>query len=134
MTRKHIDENKNYARAFIGAAFNLNQFSPEVRDFVDYLQRAGARLHTRYEHACNGYSPDHGGYWDERDDAKTEKLERTLLERARDFGLIVTDDVNQQGEHGKVFIRLQGDPRGWPVEIISGQDGYTRTIRLGGKA
>lgn len=130
MTRKYINEAKTHATRLInesGLFENKNTFD-HVMPFIDYVQRAGATLHTRYENQCNGFPWDKDNSFTERYDRATEKREATLLRRAAQFGFEITQDFNEKRDGA--FIRLQGDPRGWPVELIINH----RTVRLGDKA
>ncbi len=80
-------------------------------DLVDYLQRASAILHTRYENACS-YA------W-----ASTEQYERQTA--SREACILAT-----LREHGLAdCAEFQTDPRGWPLVLrLNG-----REYRLGGK-
>lgn len=127
MTRKYINEAKTHAVKLLSDAMPEKDWFSDVIPFVDYLQRAGATLHTRYENQCNGFPWDQDGEFTEKYDKATEKRENTLLSKAQEFGLVVTRDVNERRDGA--FIRLQTDPRGWPVELIVNG----RSTRLGGK-
>lgn len=121
MTRKYINEAKHHAAVALGEATGKGIFS-ECRAIVDYLQRAGATLHTRYEAACSYEWADTPEY-----ERHTEKREATLLRTAKDWGMNITTDCNER--RPGVWVRLQTDPRGWPVVLyING-----REHRLGGK-
>jgi hypothetical protein len=124
MTRKYINEAKQHACRLIDQfpLFAEKDLLTEIIPFVDYLQRQGALLHTRYENQCS-----YAWACTEEYEAKTEKLENTLLKNAKAFGFAETRDVNEKSS--LAFIRLQRDPRGWPIELIING----RSIRLGGK-
>lgn len=129
MSRKLIWEAKERV---IKALNDMPEFdgkpSFEIRPFIDYLNRAGVSLHTRYENQCNGFEWDHNGDYTERYDNATDSREKTFLKKAQEFGFQVTDDVNEKRQGA--FIRLQTDPRGWPIELFLNG----RSYRLGGRA
>lgn len=89
---------------------------------VDYFQRAGAYLHTRYECSCNGMDRQ-GRVTGKAFIARTDKLEHSLLANAQLYGFSVVPDEAPS-------IALQRDPRGWPI-ILTLQG---REYRLGGKS
>lgn len=126
MSRKHLKEAKFQATRAIAENMNKNTFD-EAIPFVDYLNRAGATLHTRYENQCS-----YEWACTEKYEGATDKREKTLLKNASEFGFTVTDDVNEKRPGS--FIRLQGDPRGWPIELIFNTPDTRNTYRLGGKS
>jgi hypothetical protein len=126
MTRKYINESKTHAARLLSEAMENKNTFDDIIPFVDYLQRQGAVLHTRYENMCNGFPWDKDNTFTEKYEQKTDKLEKTLLKNAQEFGIAVTNDVNEKRDG--IFIRIQGDPRGWPIELIVNR----RTVSLGG--
>lgn len=81
------------------------------RDLVNYLQRAGACLHARYENACS-----YEWAYTEQYEKGTEGRERRIMERIKQAQFPGT-------------LTFQGDPRGWPLVFTI--DG--REYRLGGR-
>jgi hypothetical protein len=128
MTNKYVTEAKAYAVKAIRQKFKDKNTFDDIIPFVDYLNRAGARLHTRYENQCNGFDWDKNGKYTENYDRVTDLLEASLLKRALVFGFKETRDVNERRRGA--FIRLQTDPRGWSIYLII--DG--REYALGGRA
>jgi hypothetical protein len=97
-----------------------------IYSFVNYLQRAGKGLHTRFVNICNGFPWDKDNTFTEGYEKRTYKRVETLLEKAYKWGLTPTDDPD---EHRKgAYLRIQTDPRGWPIHVIL--DG--RVYYLGG--
>lgn len=88
---------------------------------VDYIQRVGAGLLTRYIKASN--EPVDNNYI-----RITELKEAALLKTAREYGIAITNDENER-RTDHVYLRLQDDCRAWPVVLyINGSE-----HRLGGK-
>jgi hypothetical protein len=126
MTRRYINEAKQSAMRLINGSklFDDKGTFDEVIPFIDYLQRQGATLHTRYENECS-YE------WacnDPKYILKTENIQNKIIERCVEFGFDLTNDVNEKREGA--YFRFQTDPRGWPIELIING----RSVRLGGKA
>lgn len=125
MSKKYVREAKFRAAAAMAEHLNKNTFN-EAIPFVDYLNRAGATLHTRYENQCS-----YEWACTEEYERVTDKRQKTLLKNASEFGFIVTDDVNEKREGA--FIRMQTDPRGWPIELIFNTAESRNSYSLGGK-
>ena len=125
--KKYIEESKRTAgRAISEALPHLDVFR-EVLPLVDELQKQGAALHTRFENLCNGFPWDKDGTHTARYEAATDNKEARLICLCADHGIALTRDVNEKREG--VFLRIQSDPRGWPIALhVSG-----REYRLGGK-
>ena len=125
--RRFIIESKDTAVSSLAESTGENGF--DIVPFVDYLQRASATLHSRYENLCNGFPFDKDGSYTESYESKTDKMEKTLMRRAAEKGFQECGQYEIDEKKKGLFIALQRDPRGWPLILkIDGQE-----VRLGGK-
>ena len=125
--RRHIIESKEQALKLLAQHTNENGF--ELMPFIDYLQRAAATLHSRYENLCNGFPFDKDNTFTESYEAATDKREKTLFKKAAEKGFQECGQYEIDEKDSGLWVALQRDPRGWP--LILKIDG--REVRLGGR-
>lgn len=121
--RKYALEAKERAVKALAEAFPDKDTWQEIVPFIDWIQRRGKGLHSRYENECNYQWAGTEAY-----QKKTEAFEASLLKRCKAFGFEHIrhnySSPPQEGNH----IYLQTDPRGWPIVLIVSGHEY----RLGG--